>query len=195
MRHLSTWLLLITLGCGYEYNTSIDPDADTEDDDDDDDDDDDSTTTPSDTGPPDTGPTTTTTTTSPDACEPTTPFKASCVWTETAFVISIEGGPGPYMLGLAETGTQTEPWTGEDCVWGYTTTEGTLLSWCHDAGDVGTSLTYSGDPYALASGTTVFTSEYANWVTYYLESTTTGGCWVWGDDIGYYSGLGCNEGP
>ena len=199
MHRLSLWFLLAALGCGYEYNTAVggdDDDDDTTDEDDDDDDGDTTTSTPvpTDTGTTDTATATTTSTVQGD-CVPTTPFSTTCTWTETAFVLEIVEGPGNYFLGLAETGTLTEPWTGEDCIYGYTTSDGQFLNWCHDAGDTGTSLTYDGDPFNLAAGTTVFTDEYSGWVTYYLESAAIGKCWVWGDDISYYDGLGCNKGP
>ena len=155
-------------------------------DDDDDDDDDDSgrwaTTT-----------TATATGTGTATGSPTTPAFATD-WGETAFTIIIAGGPGAYWFGWAQDDV-IDPWTGEDCIYGYTTGSGDTLAYCHDAGDTGTTLTYGGDPAALAAGTTVWSAPFQDQATYYVESDTEfggdGACWVWGADVTYYDGLGC----
>ncbi|MEC7948275.1 MAG: hypothetical protein VX265_11980 [Myxococcota bacterium] len=115
-------------------------------------------------------------------------------WGDTAFTITIAGGPGAYWFGWAQN-TANDPWTGEDCVYGYTTGAGDTLAYCHDAGDTGTTLTYGGDPNNLAAGTTVWSAPLEAEATYYVESDTEfggdGSCWVWGSDVTYYDGLGC----
>lgn len=125
---------------------------------------------------------------------------ASVTWGGSSVDVAVSGGGGAWWFGLVETGSGCgagECWTGEDCVYGYDA-GGTVFNYCHDAGDSGTSLSYGGDPSALAAGTTVFPSaEYDGLTTYYLESDPEfggdGQCYVWGDDPGYYSGLGCTE--
>lgn len=121
---------------------------------------------------------------------------ANIAWTETAVELSASGGGGAWWFGMAEiVGCDDDCWTGEDCVYGYAAS-GTTLSYCHDAGDGATSLTYGGDPAALQAGETVFTGpEFGDKVSYYLESDIElggdGSCYVWGADSSYYDGLGC----
>jgi hypothetical protein len=118
-------------------------------------------------------------------------------WGSSAVELSIEGGPGAYWFGIAETSGCNDCWTGEDCVFGYDAS-GTFLAYCHDSWDEGTSLSYGGAAAALAAGTTVFPdSGYSADVTYYLESDPEyggdGSCYTWGDDTRYYDGLGCTN--
>ena len=126
-----------------------------------------------------------------------TTISAAVVWGETNVSLSASGGPGAYWFGMAETLDCDDCWTGEDCVFGYDAS-GTTLSYCHDAGDAGTTLTYGGDPAALGAGETVFKdSSHDGNVTYYLESDTDfggdGTCYIWGADTSYYDGLGCSS--
>jgi len=120
-------------------------------------------------------------------------------WGGSSIDLDIDGGPGAYWFGIAQTSTGSpEDWTGEDCIYGYEIGDGEVLSYCHDAGDSGTSLTYGGNPTSLSAGTTVFPdSSFSGEVTYYLESDPDfggdGSCFVWGQDTSYYSGLGCSE--
>ena len=125
---------------------------------------------------------------------------ASVSWGGSSVTLNVTDGPGAYWFGMAETGASDDPWTGEDCLYGYTLGDGTNLSYCHDAGDGGdTTLSYGGDAMNLQAGTTVFTSSsYDGSVAYYLESDPdfggTGECWAWGNGAGsYYSELGCGS--
>ncbi len=124
----------------------------------------------------------------------------SADWGADAVTITVDGGPGGYWLGMAETADSSDPWTGEDCVWGYELSSGEVIGpYCHDLGDGGsTVLTYGGSTSDLQAGTTVFTSETGgDRVTYFLESDPdfggSGDCWTWGNDPSYYAGLGCSE--
>lgn len=122
---------------------------------------------------------------------------ATVTWGGASVDVAISGGPGAYWFGMAETGGCDDCWTGEDCVYGYETGSGTL-SYCHDGGDTGTSLTYGGDAAGLAAGTTVFTdASFDGNVTYMIESDTAfggdGSCYIWGNDTSYYDGLGCSN--
>ena len=97
-----------------------------------------------------------------------------------------------YWFGVIESGFEGA-WTGEDCVYGYETADGTLLSYCHEVRDGEARLTYGGDPFELSAGTTVFPdASYEGQLTYFLESSG-GLCFVWGADTSYYEGLGCSE--
>jgi hypothetical protein len=117
----------------------------------------------------------------------------SVSWGSTGVDIAIAGGAGGWWFGMAETRGCSDCWTGEDCVYGYTYSGGSL-NYCHDAGDTGTGLTYGGDATALSAGTTLFPdSSFESTVTYYLESQADFSCWVWGDDPSYYDGLGCDQ--
>ncbi len=132
--------------------------------------------------------------------EVTEPSSVSVSFGSDSLTVTIsEDGPGGYWLGMAETAASDDPWTGEDCYLGYTLTDGTVLSYCHNAGDGGTlTLSYGGDPTDLDDSTeTVFSAEQDGRITYYLYSDPTWGgndmCWVWGNESSYYDALGCNE--
>jgi hypothetical protein len=120
------------------------------------------------------------------------PPTASVEWGASGLTLEIGAGGGEYWFGLAQT-TGEDPWTGEDCVYGYESSDGSTLSYCHYAGDSGTFLTYGGDRYALATGTTAFEdASLDGQITYVLASEWSGRCYVWGDDTSYYDGLGCD---
>ena len=119
------------------------------------------------------------------------PPELSLEWGASGITLELSGSGDLYWFGMAQT-QGDDPWTGEDCVYGYETAAGTTLSYCHYAGDAGMFLTYGGDPNALESGSTAFAdSSVAGQLTYVLASETTGRCYVWGDDPSYYDGLGC----
>lgn len=105
--------------------------------------------------------------------------------------------PGDWTLGIAETATDDDPWTGEDCAYGYVLDDGSVLGpYCHglQAGSESLSLAYGGDPNGLQAGTTVFGGpEYDGQVTYVLFEEGDAACYVWGDDVSYYDSLGCAE--
>jgi hypothetical protein len=113
-------------------------------------------------------------------------------WGGSAVTLAIGGGTSTYLWGIAETGGSADPWTGEDCAYGYTLSDGSVLGpYCHDAGASGISLTYGGSATDLTEGTTVFTdNSFSSSTTHYTESAE-GACWVWGTDVSYYDGLGC----
>lgn len=127
----------------------------------------------------------------------TTGPSASVVWGSASVEIAVSGGPGAYWFGMAETIGCEDCWTGEDCIYGYEYSGGSL-NYCHDAGDNGTTLTYGGDAASLAAGTTLFPNgDYEYAITYFLESDVEfggdGSCYVWGADTTYYDGLGCTN--
>ena len=65
--------------------------------------------------------------------------------------------------------------------------------YCHPTNDNGVSLAYGGAYDAINEGAdTVFTdSSFDGTVTYYVEQGDA--CYVWGNDVSYYAGLGCTE--
>jgi hypothetical protein len=75
--------------------------------------------------------------------------ETSVTWGATSVTFEICGGAGGYWFGMAQTnngdaGTAgSDDWTGEDCVFGYETSTGDELRYCHDAGDTGVTLTSS----------------------------------------------------
>jgi hypothetical protein len=59
-------------------------------------------------------------------------------WGGSAVTLSVSGGGSTYWWGIAETSSSADPWTGEDCVYGYTLSDGSVLGpYCHDAGATG----------------------------------------------------------
>ncbi len=118
----------------------------------------------------------------------------SSSWSSSGVTISIENGSGSYTLGMAETDPASpDPWTGEDCLDGYTLSTGEVLLYCHGLSSSGGALSSGGDPNALAEGSeTVFTSALEDVITYAVWSDTSGECWTWGNDTSYYTGdAGC----
>lgn len=112
-------------------------------------------------------------------------------WGSSGIDVDISGGSSGW-FGMAETYDCDDCWTGEDCVYGYSYSGGSL-NYCHSVGGSGTSLTYGGDAGNLMSGTTVFPdASFESYVTYYLEQDD-GSCYVWGADPSYYDGLGCSS--
>lgn len=106
-----------------------------------------------------------------------------------------QGMTGSWSIGIAETHGDVDPWTGEDCAFGYVMPDGSLLGpYCHLIGDGDWSMTlaYGGDPWNLQQGTTVFPDvAFEPYVTYLLRDDDNGHCWAWGHDAAYYDDLGC----
>ena len=126
----------------------------------------------------------------------------SVSWGSDSVSLTIDGGTDWYYWGIAETGTSADPWTGEDCDAGYTTTDGTTYDYCHlAAGNSTTTLAFGGAYDALTEGEeTVFTAEnddgisYGDLVTHFVyDANNPEDCWVTGDDPTYYSAWGCGS--
>jgi hypothetical protein len=102
-----------------------------------------------------------------------------------------------HSFGMAETAESDDPWTGEDCLNGYTLSDGTVLGpYCHkvSAGTDTLELTYGGNASDLQPGATVFGSDaFDGKVTYVLFDEGEESCWTWGEDPSYYASLGCTE--
>ena len=98
-----------------------------------------------------------------------------------------------YYWGIAETGTDTDPWTAEDCFGGYELGDGTLLSYCHPISATGGELFYGGTFDAIDEGVdTVFDTangDFGSLTTHIIDDrgAATGPCFVWGEDTSYYS--------
>ena len=115
-------------------------------------------------------------------------------WGSDSVTLSMTGGDSTYYWGMAETTASTDAWTGEDCIYGYTTADDTTYAWCHPAtADGDTTLDYGADPTDLDEGSeTVFDDAFGSDVTHYVEDAVTLSCWIGGHDEGYYAGLGCS---
>lgn len=116
-----------------------------------------------------------------------------CAWGGGGLTVDIFGGDSAgYWLGLAETACGGDCWTGEDCVYGYTTGSGTVYSFCHPMSSTGVYLSTVTSIGAIVEGSSTIHSEALN-NTYFMEEVSTGACWVWGHDTSYYGGLGCSD--
>ena len=124
---------------------------------------------------------------------------ATVDWVATAITVSVTGpDDAMYDFGMAEVGPDNgdDYWTGEDCIYGYATSNGSVLGpYCHELDATGGTITYGGDPANLLAGTSVFgDSSFEPAVAYYMEDQSDpSACWIWGADSNYYAGLGCVE--
>ena len=127
----------------------------------------------------------------------------SVSWGSSSVDLTIGAGSDWYYFGIAETGTSADPWTGEDCTYGYTTSDGTNYNYCHlAAGGATNSYAYGGAFSALDAETeTVFPGatstdgvSYADVCSYlvYAANDPTQ-CWVSGHDANYFAGWGCDS--
>jgi hypothetical protein len=116
-------------------------------------------------------------------------------WGDLGLTFSVDGESGTFNLGIAETAASEDPWTGEDCLNGYSLGNGDVLLYCHDDLSDGDTLAYNGSPVDLdESRETVFSGDqFESRVTYYVYSNASGDCFTWGDDPSYYAGLGCTK--
>lgn len=124
-------------------------------------------------------------------------------WNSTGVVIDIHNGFGSYLLGMAETATGDDPWTGEDCLNGYELSDGTLLYFCHPLDTDGGAFVSIYDDVVAGSRSlssldedteTLFSEDVDGRITYAIWSDSTGDCWTWGQDTSYYvDGADCVE--
>ena len=118
-------------------------------------------------------------------------------WGSSSLDLTIMNGDpnGNYYFGIAETsdGCGDQCWTGEDCYLGYDLeSENNTLTYCHPSSSTGVSLSYGGSTSSLVEGSeTVFTANFEDQVTFYVENYSSGSCWVWGAQPSYYADLGC----
>lgn len=119
--------------------------------------------------------------------------------------IVIEGGTGGYDFGIAQTNAGAGPeddWTGEDCYRGYQLGSGDISQNCHGVGRTGGRFYCTDDDgdgdcdydsFTVPNPEqTLFHDGISGDITFYLADSS-GDCWVWGDDPGYYNGSGCTE--
>lgn len=118
-------------------------------------------------------------------------------WGESGVTVSISGGSGgSYEFGMAETGAGVNGWYGETCIpgdepggyddYGYDV--------CHRLGGSGgavTSVYPSIDD--VDENQTLFDEVHDVDLTYFLGEEGTSQCWVFGEDVDYYSDFGCEE--
>lgn len=117
-----------------------------------------------------------------------------CAWSSGSLTIDlVHGDPAGYRFGIAETSCSGgECWTAEDCYLGYTLSDGSVLSYCHPLSRAGGQLTTVSLPTDIVEGSTTLLSS-ATQNTYYLKESSSGECWVWGQDTSYYGALGCSD--
>ncbi len=114
-------------------------------------------------------------------------------WSASGVQITISGGYGTYLLGLVETDPgSSDPWTGEDCLYGYTLETGELLLYCHPLSESGGAFSTGGSTSSLEEGSeTLFDETLQDVITYAAWSDVTGRCWTWGHDVSYYADARC----
>lgn len=142
--------------------------------------------------------------TGPKQDDPTpTVVSAGVAWGAESLTLTIEGSDVDQIVyfGMAETGETCDDgegdcWTGEDCVDGYETSDGTLLAFCHPVQDGSLTLAYGaklGESGLDEGAETVFSSDgFSGSVTYYLEDSSAR-CYVWGHDPSHYDAESCTE--
>ena len=84
----------------------------------------------------------------------------------------------------------SDPWTGEDCLYGYTTSSGDYFYYCHQMSSTGGSLPTVTTFSALSSESTLFSSSLQEVITY-VAFDESYRCWTWGYDPSYYTAYGC----
>lgn len=119
----------------------------------------------------------------------TTP-RVSYSWDSYGLSIYIDGSSSSYYLGMTES-ADLDPWTGEDCYYGYYTSDGNYYNYCHPMSSTGGELESVDRISDLNEYTTLFSEETQSLVTYILIDYDTYACWTWGDAPSYYSGFGC----
>lgn len=135
-----------------------------------------------------------------DTGTPATTVAATLMADGVELVIE-NGDAGGYDFGIVQSGT-ADDWTGEDCYMGYDLGTGATSQNCHSASATG-GYWYCLDEDADGDcdydgfespneAQTLFYDGLEGGVTFYLADST-GACWVWGDDVAYYSALGCEE--
>ncbi|MCB9780999.1 MAG: hypothetical protein H6742_20690 [Alphaproteobacteria bacterium] len=116
-----------------------------------------------------------------------------CGWDgPDALWVFIEGGAGPFRLGLRETPESPDPWTGEDCAGGYVGPDGSDYRYCHPMSpDGGTLINVSSVDEIVEGETTLFWRDLD--ITYMLRSVELDACWSWGADPAFYlDSMGCS---
>lgn len=131
---------------------------------------------------------------SADPCEGVDPT-FNVTMSSSGVNLEITCGVGDYEFGMAETdATSSDPWTGEDCLDGYTTGDGTVYAFCHPADSTGVALTDVSSVNDIVEGSTTVMGGISEEVTTFIVySLSTGSCWVWGDTPAYYASESCTE--
>ena len=124
-------------------------------------------------------------------------LSVSVTWGEAGVTVSISGGSGgSYEFGMAETGAGAGGWYGETCIpgdeprgyddYGYDV--------CHQLAGSGGFLTSIYPSIAdVGVNQTLFDEIHEVDLTYFIGEEGTGACWVFGEDVGYYSDFDCEE--
>jgi len=139
---------------------------------------------------------------------PSDPSSITVTWGTTALDVAIADGGSAYNFGWVENEVgqgcivangDNWCWSGEDCLLGFTSpTSGGSISFCHDAGQFGTSLAYyDRDNFCndLVEGaeTCAASALYESTATWYVEDAADPAkCWTGGVASTHYDGMGCN---
>lgn len=109
---------------------------------------------------------------------------------ESGVRLTVQPG-GYYYFGMAETDAgSSDPWTGEDCYYGYSTGSD-YYQFCHPVDGDGIVLPNVTSIEDLDEYSTLFGNVSAAVTTYYLVDYSTYTCYTWGHDTSYY--YGCIE--
>jgi hypothetical protein len=106
------------------------------------------------------------------------------------------GSAAGFWFGMTQEGSEsTDPWTGEDCLDGYTTSGGKNYNICHYFEGNSGSLSHVTDPDDVVAGdTTLLKGDLEGTLTYFLQLDTDNGgpCYTWGVDTSVYAAApGC----
>lgn len=118
------------------------------------------------------------------------PIEVGVEHTGSEIVLTIVNGRGAYTFGMAETGSSADPWTGEDCLDGYTFNDGTTLRYCHPASADGVVLAAADSADAIVEGETTLMTNILPANTTYVLFDDAGECWTWGAETSYFTGCG-----
>ena len=148
---------------------------------------------------------TTDTTDTEDTEVPAPTANPSVTWGDSSvsLTLTVENGldGASYVWGIAETSSDCGDncWTGEDCFEGFELESGDVLNYCHPISATGGELFYGGEAASLGEGSeTVFQNADLSEATTHIiddRGSDEGPCWVWGQDVSYYSGYAksCTE--
>ena len=124
----------------------------------------------------------------PELADPASP-SVDLHFSEEALSLQVVAGPDPAYLAILETGgcTAGACWTGEGCGEAYVGPDGEPWGpYCHAIVGSSLTLTWGGDPRALAVGETAFRFEHQGNMTFALRGAPAGEpgvpCFSWGDN-------------
>lgn len=103
-------------------------------------------------------------------------------------IVRITERSGDFEIGFAET-SGSDPWTGEDCLDGYTLGTGDEILVCHEVDGGSRELRVVHNPYDVIDGYTLFTDEVLATAAIVVIDADSDECWA---NHSYYDALGCD---